>query len=391
MNTLTQTKAAQYFERLKAQTGCHSYLFSPTPCAIDRQLFKRLNETVPELLDIIDTPEYTEYCSKHNEWNLPFYEMKRTDFTGAADFLLTKDGAKLIEININLPGKIGLMQSLGEAGAECLNIPENSSVNLGFFAQFAETICRALPGAKNIGILYSHLDSSKEHIPHYRYFAEELRKQRLSVRLIPANEIRVSVSGCVHKEEEFDAFISLVIPFVWERNPEEFRALTDLLKKHPQAIFPNPSGGMLGTKNLLSYLGQKKNETGGGSWKRFVLDAFPLKMFPDENELLKRFPAEKMVLKPLKDYDAKGVYTQPDMSTIQKIFRKKHAEYMVQEYTDSLQQAMLDENGKEKLTHSIILRMMFREKQCFGWHVYYILNDPQGDYYTAPVHLADER
>lgn len=384
MISLVNTDTGQYFKRLVEDTECHGYLFSPTPLVVDEALLDRLNTAVPALFDLLDTDRYFDHCMQ-NHWRLPVKSMQATDFTGCADFLLTDSGAKLIEMNINLPGKVGLMQTLGETARLYLGRPEAQWANLHANEALVATIRKALPTNQPIAILVSHLPASKKHQPHYRYFSEQLNKYGLRTQVVQANELYNTPEGCRANGQAFGAFINLVIPFVWEDNLQEFEQLTKLWKQHPTVFFPNPTGGMFGTKDLLCYLNAQRNMPGAELWSDYVLPARLLSDFETVNALLAAYKLEEMVLKPLKDYDTKGVCVQPDGATVETIFREKRDHYMVQEFTDSVRMPFELPDGETSETHSVILRMFVAEKQPIGYQAYYIHKAFNAEYYTAPV------
>lgn len=389
MIAAVQAQPEAFIRALTEKTGCIGYFFSPTPYAINQSLFGRLNEAVPVLLDLLDQPGYYNHCIAQRHWNLAVQPMQETDFTGCADFLLTDYGAKLIEMNINLPGKSGLMQTLSAAAVAYLGDPEGEWTNSQYMQQLVQTIRKAIPTNGKIALVVSHLPASKKHQPHYRYFAQQLQQHGLDVTVVQANELIPSSTGCTAYGMQFDRMINLVIPFVWETNPDSFVHWTQVWEQHPERIFPNPTGGMYGTKDLLSYLDSQRHTPDSGKWSDFVLRAYMLRDFSSPEELLTTLSPEQMVLKPLKDYDTKGVYVQPDTATIERIFRENQAGYMAQEFTDSIRVPVQLPNGETAETHSVIYRIYFARKQPIGYQAYYVLNAFNGDYYTAPVLITE--
>jgi hypothetical protein len=389
MISLVKSDTKHYIRRLTEETGCRGYLFSSTPLEIDRTLFDRLNTAVPLLLDLLDTPAYFDHCIRQEHWSLPVSPMQLTDFTGCADFLLTGDGAKLIEMNINLPGKVGLMQTLSETARLYLGEPEAEWTNLGFNQDLIDTIREAIPVDGPIAIVVSHMSASKKHQPHYRWFSEQLNKAGLDTTVVQANELVVNPKGCTANGKEFRAVINLVIPFVWENNPIEFGRLTELWQCHSTPFFPNPTGGMFGTKDLLSYLSSHRGEPNAHLWSDFVLRAQLLTDFNTVEELTAPFPLSGMVLKPLKDYDTKGVYVQPDRATVEQLFLERKNDYMVQEFTSSVEVPFRAPSDETVTSHSVIYRIFFASKRPFGYQGYFIHGKFNGEYYTAPVTVAN--
>lgn len=388
MISMVKTDLQEYDRQLVDATGCSGYLFTPTTLAIDTELFQRLNRAVPALLELLDTPDYFDHCLTRQHWHLPVKPMKPTDFTGCADFLLTDTGAKLIEMNINLPGKVGLMQTLGETARTFLGKPEADWMNLQFNERLFQTIREAIPANVSIALLVSHLPASRKHQPHYRFFSEQLNRAGFDTTVVQANELTVTPTGCTANGKEFAAFISLVIPFVWEGNPDEFEPLTQLWQQHSPVFFPNPTGGMFGTKDLLNYLNNQRSEPNASDWTEFVLGARMLDEFPSPTALLRAYQPAQMVLKPLKDYDTKGVFVQPDRTTVEQVFAEKKDEYMVQEFTSSLEIPFQLPSGETARSHSVIFRIFFAEKQPIGYQGYFIHGAFNGDYYTAPVSVG---
>lgn len=385
MLTSSTNDVQRYLQQLRDDTGCTSYLYSPTPFQMKPELHHQLNQAVHSLIDTIDDAAYVNHCINQKFWNLPVHPMQKTDFSGCADFLLTESGAKLIEINLNLPGKVGLMQLLGEAAVSCLNVSETAATNLHYLEQLVEVIRQAIPTDGKIALVVSHLINSVKHQPHYRFFAQQLQSMGLDAEVVQACEVSLHEEGCMANGIVYTAMINLVIPFVWERNPEDFAHWTKIWQQHPNRIFPNPTGGMLGTKDVLRYLDTQRHRTNAEDWTTFVLKARMLNEFHSLEALYAYLPSDKMVLKPLKDYDTKGVYVQPDKETINRLFFTRSNDYMVQEYTESLQLPFELPEGEKAQTHSVIYRVFFAAKQPIGYQAYYIHGEFNGDYYTAPV------
>lgn len=285
MNRKVIDANSQYFKGLLEDTGCTAYKFSDTPLVVEQEQFNKLNKAVIGMLNDIDTPAYFQHCIDQKQWSLPAVPMLSTDFHGCADFLLTTSGAKLIEMNINIPGKIGLMETLGKMSQKHLELSKGIWTNLNFNEQLKFEIENALPDAKKIAILVSHFESSAEHMPHYQYFSKELNQEGLDTTVIHASEILVEGNGIRWNGELFDGVINLVIPFVWEQNQQEFGELSKLIRQYPDRIFPSPTGGMLGTKDLLSYLSSRREQAGAEIWKDNVLFAKNLSEFESIDDL----------------------------------------------------------------------------------------------------------
>ncbi len=385
MNSKEGNKEATYFETLTKGTGCTTYKFSNTPLEIPQAQFNNLNQAVRSMLDLVDTDAYFEQCKQRDFWSLPTVPMKDTDFHGCADFLLTEDGAKLIEMNINLPGKVGLMETLGKVAQKWIKNPKGMWTNLNFNEQLKLEVEAALPKSQKIAIVVSHLESSQVHGAHYQYFSEQLNQEGLDTTVVYANEIVAHEDGCSWNGTVFDGVINLVIPFVWESNQHEFKELTKLLQLQPDCIFPSPTGGMLGTKDLLNYLSSKRNEKGAEVWREKVLFAKSLNSFKTVAGLLEVLTPEQIVLKPFKDYGAEGVYVQPNQELIEDVFKNKKNEYMVQEYTESVAKKIDTESDEIVECHSIIYRIFFASKKPFGYQAYYLTGDLSGAYHSAPV------
>ncbi len=383
------TRTDSFYDLLVRDSGCGCYLFTTTPLLVPRALFQRLNKAVPAMLDLLDTDNYWNYCLQQEQWSLKPHPMKLSDFTGCADFLVTNSGAKLIEMNINLPGKIGLIQTLGEATQQLFGDEYDGYTNLHALEELLTTIQAALPTEVAIAILVSHLPASEKHQAHYRYFSNELNRLGLNTTVVPAREVVATASGCSWNGQEFGAFINLVIPFVWEGNQNVFQPLNTLWEQHPDLFFPNPTGGMFGTKELLHYLDAQRRQPGSELWSDFVLRANMFSDFETVEALMDAYQPHEMVLKPLKDYDTKGVYVQPDRSLVEKLFTERKADYMVQEFTSSVQLPFENEAGERLLSHSLIYRIFFAAKQPIAYQGYVIHGEFNGTYYSAPVIVVE--
>lgn len=385
MLTTPVDKLHDYIRILRDDTGCTGYLFSPTPLRMERALFDQLNNAVTALMNTIDNEDYFHHCVKEGFWTLPVERLKKTDFTGCADFLLTATGAKLIEINLNLPGKVGLMQLLGETTVAQLDVSASKVTNLDYLGKIVDVIRESLPTEGKIALVVSHLINSSKHQPHYRYFAEQLCASGLEVEVVQACDIEPHEIGCQANGVVYSGMINLVIPFVWERNPENFRNWTKVLAQHPNLVFPHPTGGMLGTKDVLRFLDSQRHREEATNWDAFVLKAKMLSEFASVDALYNYLNPAEMVLKPLKDYDTKGVYVQPDTETIERLYFTRKDDYMVQQFTDSLAPSFQLPSGEVVQSHSVIYRVFFAKKQPIGYQAYFIHGAFNGDYYTAPV------
>ncbi|MES2556563.1 MAG: hypothetical protein V4604_10455 [Bacteroidota bacterium] len=381
----TNLRTDLFYDQLVRESGCSEYLFTTNPLLVPNGLFQRLNKAVPAMLDLLDGDDYWHYCLQQQQWSLKPHPMKTTDFTGCADFLVTSEGAKLIEMNINLPGKIGLIQTLGEATQQLFGDEYKGYTNLNALDLLLETIRTALPTEVPIAILVSHLPASDKHQAHYRYFADELNRLGLNTTVVPAREVTITATGCTWNDREFGAFINLVIPFVWEGNQDVFQPLNALWEQYPDLFFPNPTGGMFGTKELLHYLDAQRHQPNASLWTDFVLRANMFSDFDSVDALLEAYQPHEMVLKPLKDYDTKGVYVQPDRALVEQLFAERKADYMVQEFTSSVQLPFENEAGERLLSHSLIYRIFFASKQPIAYQGYVIHGEFNGTYYSAPV------
>ncbi|MFK7786584.1 MAG: glutathionylspermidine synthase family protein [Crocinitomicaceae bacterium] len=384
----SEVMESTYFRSLMEGTGCTSYKFSDTPVEMSQQKFIALNRTVKAMLDVIDTSEYFDYCKERNYWSLPTVPMKLTDFHGCADFLLTSDEPKLIEMNINIPGRVALMETMGRSAKQYLDASSGIWTNLNFNEQVKLEIQSALAESKKIAIVVSHFEASIEHWPHYQYFSDQLNQEGLDTTVMHANEITADENGCFWNGQFYDGIVNLVIPFVWENNQHEFTELTKLLRDHPERIFPSPTGGMLGTKDLLSYLSSKRDNDKEGVWKNNVLRAKPLSSFESIEELLAYLTPEQMVLKPFKDYGGSGVYVQPELELVEETFSKKRNEYMVQEFTDSLPKQIHTDTDEMVTCHSTICRVFFASKNPFGYKGSYVTGDARCGLHAAPVKIT---
>ena len=111
--------------------------------------------------------------------------------------------------------------------------------------------------------------------------------------------------------------------------------------------------------------------------------------FESVDELLEAYQPDEMVLKPLKDYDTKGVYVQPDIMLVKQLFAERKADYMVQEFTSSVQLPFENEKGERLLSHSLIYRIFFASKQPIAYQGYVVHGEFNGTYYSAPVIVVD--
>ena len=223
---------------------------------------------------------------------------------------------------------------------------------------------------------------------HYHYFSQRLNRLGLSTEVVLASDLRSDAHGFYSSisKKAYQGLINLVIPFVWESNLNEFKELTKIWNSFSRSFYPNPTGGMLGTKELLCYLSTQADAGLAGRLAPFLLNAKMLHTFADVETLVETFHGvENIVLKPMKDYDTKGVYVQPDTGIVREVFENNRDQYMAQEFTSSVGISFLAPGLKETTTHSAIFRMYFIDKQKAGCQAYFIQDRFNGEYFTAPV------
>ncbi|MBL8149613.1 MAG: hypothetical protein JNN15_06765 [Blastocatellia bacterium] len=326
-----------FIEKMRQAIG-HDYKLSNTPLFLSQNRFNRLTSIANSVVKLLQSPIYQKQVTATG-WFLPQNQMQTTDYFGDIEFHLSPSEEKIMEINFNPPGLVGLLEVLESSFLEAFEILPTLRVNQGFEKLFAETISENFKH-KKIAIGVSHLSSSRPYYPHYKYFEKILGKYGIDGRVFYARDVELGKENLpVWNGDYFEKIFNLLIVKVWQDRPKAFFNYTKVYQHHPELFFLNPLGWKLGNKSILSVFHNIEHDPLGLSAedveniKKASLKSYLLSSFTSAEDVVEEFGCqERIVLKPLNNYQAKGVEIKPSFETIKNVFAKQRDNYIVQEY-----------------------------------------------------------
>ncbi|MCG8489916.1 MAG: hypothetical protein MI756_20765 [Chromatiales bacterium] len=385
-------KYHRYLEQLEQKSGT-GYTISRVPLFLEPRLIQRLSAATDSLLRLLASPAYQQE-TEAIPWSLPQHPMTTRDYFGCADYYLTDEGPKLLEVNMGPAGRIALVELMEHLFCHHFSYPRASSTSRSFNERMVRAISENFTH-KRIAIAVSHLPSSRQHLTCYRYLEEILESFGVHGKVVYANEMDHRDGAFVHQGEKFDRIYNLVIPFVWDNHSEAFTRFQRLFQSHPDSFFPNPTGARLATKALLPACMEADNPRYGLALEdieqieNIRLPAVRLSDYVSTKELLDAFGGEgQLVLKPIKDYGANGVLIKPDRETVKRIMNSQAEHYIAQAYCPAQKRPFLSATG-ERTTRMALVRLFFTDGRYSGMRGY--LQEAHCDcnqFYIAPVLTA---
>lgn len=382
----------KFVERVSKTIG-HDYKLNNVPLFLSKDRFDRLTATANSVVKFLQSPLYHKKVTS-TDWFLPQNPMQLTDYFGDIELHISDCEEKIMEINFNPPGLVGLLELLESSFLEAFGLTPVLRVNQGFEKLFAETISENYK-YKKIAIGISHLTSSSPYYPHYKYFEQILDKYGIEGKVFYARDVALGKENLfIWNKEQFERIFNLLIVKVWQDRPKAFSNYTKAYKSHPEKFFLNPLGWKLGNKSVLPILYNLRNESFGlpvediENIKRCSLKTHLLSDFKTPEDLLQEFGSqEQIVLKPLNNYQAKGVEIKPNFETIKTIFEKQKDNYIAQQYfapgrlptlpsTLSSKSAFSESTNNLNLERHFSLRIGFFNGKSFGARAYTFTSPP---------------
>ena len=377
----------RYLHELEQKVGV-GYTISRVPLFLEPQLIQRLSAATGSLLRLLASTAYQQEAEAI-PWSLSHPPMTTRDYFGCADYYLTDDGPKLLEINMGPAGRIALVELMEERFCHHFGYRRACSTS----QTFNERMVRAISNDftfKRIAITISHLSSSRQHLTCYGYLEEILDSFGIYGKVVYANEVEYRHGAFFYNGEAFDRIYNLLIPFVWDNNSEAFTGFHELFLAHPQGFFPNPSGARLATKALLPacmaahdpryQLAQEDIK----NIESIRLPAARLSDYASAEDLLHAFGGEEqLVLKPIKDYGANGVLIKPVRETVVRIMENQAEHYIAQLYCRPQKRPFLTATG-ERTSRMALVRLFFTDGEYSGMRGY-LQETHCDDFYVAPV------
>ena len=388
-NNFTPDRHKGYQDDFQKEVG-KLYAISTAPYFLKIGNAKKIRESIlPALLKFLSSQEYQERVYNRG-WFLPTFPIEKRDFFGSADFHINGDEIRLIELNFFLPGHFGLVELFPKLFSKNFDL-ELEVFAEGFEVRLAKFLKERFGGDK-IALCVNHMGLSIHYFDHYKYIERFLNKNGVQAKVVYAKDAGYSENNKpMWDNEEFDGVFNIVIPRIWEHNPEEFKNYTALFKKSPESFFPNPWCWTIGDKRFLTVLstlekGQynlSDNEV--AALKSITLKSASLKEFSSADELSAFFGGNgNLVLKPIDNYHTQGVYVSPINEQAEEIFDEKRDIYIAQECFNSEQIYYEDENGEEVTPWRSQLRVEFFNGEFSNFRSYGF-SDPFGLSPMMPV------
>jgi hypothetical protein len=338
-----------YADTIGHRTG-NGYAFGRLPFYLPGGMYVEVEASVRAITSLLASALYRDRILTGPTF-LPYPALRSEDLIGSVDFHLGENGLKIIDVNFNVPGLIGFAELLESAYYSMLSVPGRTHLCAGLMLALADIVGGDRGG--RVAIAVSHLPMSQPFLRHYRILAEEMRSLGVDANLVFARDVVIGSAGeLIWDNQGYDAVLSLVIPAIWEQYPSEFSAYSAAYAVSPHRFYPNPVGGQLGSKLLLTMLGDletlvpdllAKERT---YLERATLAAKPLNSFSNPEEAIAAFGGLcRMVLKPTHSYGSQGVIVQPSQTDLNKVFDRLPDGYIVQDYYAPLRYPALQADG----------------------------------------------
>ena len=117
---------------------------------------------------------------------------------------------------------------------------------------------------RKIAIAVNHTALSHFYYAHYKYFEQLFSTHGVESKVLYAAEVEFDDEDYpVWEGVRYDRIFNLVIPRIWEYNPDIFARYTRAFELHPEMFIPNPLGWKLGNKSVLAIACNLRSESFG--------------------------------------------------------------------------------------------------------------------------------
>lgn len=385
----TAEKYERYVESLDTAIG-FQYRFNPSPVLLPQSKFEKLVAITDSVVKLLQNPAYHQ-CVTSTPWFLPQQPMQPHDYMGCVDFHISDETEKIIEVNFCPPGHLGFTELMEEKFLNAFDLPYASRVNKGFERALVESVTGNYRHRK-IAIAVNHTAVSHFHYAHYKYFEQLFSKYDVESRVQYAAEVEFDEEDYpVWEGVRYDRIFNLVIPRIWEYNREIFSQYTRAFELHPEMFMPNPLGWKLGKKSFLATAYNLRSESFGlakddlenivnASLKTHLLSAFQT-----HEQVLEEYGDEKsIVLKPLDNYRANGLFVRPTIEKLKQLFENERGSYVVQQFFEPPVIPCIH-TDRSIYTNAFETRMHFLHGKCFGVRGYFFTDLKSADDNTPVI------
>lgn len=381
----------RYVERVAARTGCR-YPLAPLPMPLSKALQEDLFRAVDLLLTALLSPQLAEARSR-----IPFFltgpEPEVADLIGCADFHVQGDQARVIEVNVGPPGRLGLTEAIEEAYWATTGLDEALRINRGHEARLATAVTGGA-AHQRVAVVVNPLSSSDALRPHYAYVARMLEAQGARAVVVTPDALGADGERPTAYGEPVDRIFNLVIVSIWRAHPRVFAPLTRIWERHPERFFPNPRVFPLGNKSLLAAVARSVqnpidglDEVQRSLLQRFLLPSAMLDEVSDVDALYHRVGSTELVVKPLDRYGSDGVCIRPGRAQLAALISAPACRMVAQPWFPSGAFPFVTPSGEPTRT-AFSLRIGFCGGRAHTARAY-AFNDPLEAGSLAPVLVID--
>lgn len=388
----TAASYRRYVSGIEQTLGPHIYRFSTTPLFLSEERYARLVEITNAVVRLLAAPRYQELITS-TPWFAAQYPLQPADYFGCVDYHLGDDTEKLIEVNFCPPGHVGLTEMFERRFYETFDLGPSRPMNEGFEKALVRLVTENGRYAK-VAIALNHTARSENYVPHYKHVARIFAAHGVDARLLLAKDVELDAeSRPMWDGERFDRIFNLVIPRIMQYEPEPFERYLEAFRVHPAIFFPNPLGWKLATKAFLPVCSNLSSESFGiakEDQERIegaTLETHHLSRFGSAGEAADHFGgASNVVLKPLDNYHAWGVFIRPSTEQLERVFADDRDRYVVQRYFPAGRNPRLTPEGEIAMVHHSV-RVGFVDGKAFSVRSY-SYTDPLGWDEITPVVIA---
>jgi hypothetical protein len=385
----TAERYRRYLLGLEEAIGPNIYRFATTPLFLPEERFARLVDITNSVVRLLGAPRYQEMVTS-TPWFMAQVPLQPSDYFGCVDFHVSGDEEKIIEVNFCPPGHVGLTEMFERRFFEAFDLGSARPMNTGFDEALVRLVTED-GRHKRVAIAVNHTARSKSYVPHYRYVEKIFAAHGVDAKLLYAKDVELDAgSRPAWNGERFDRIFNLVIPRNMQYEPEPFERYREAFRAHPALFFPNPLGWKLATKAFLTVCSNLSRESFGIAdedrqrIESATLETYHLSRFASSGEVADHFGgAANVVLKPLDDYHARGVFIAPSAEQLERVFADERERYVVQRLFPSGSMPHISSAGEIGTVHYSV-RVGFVDGEAFSVRSY-SYTDPLGWDEITPV------
>ena len=385
----TAERYQRYVAGIDEALGPHIFRFATTPLFLPEERFARLVDITNSVVRLLAAPRY-QLMVTSTPWFMAQYPMQPSDYFGCVDYHVAGDTEKLIEVNFGPPGHVGLTEMFEQRFFEAFDLGPARPMNTGFDDALVRLVTENGRHRK-VAIAVNHTVRSRNYFPHYRYVERIFADHDVDGRLVYAKDVEPGAGGWPTWDgERFDRIFNLVIPRNMQYEPEPFERYIEVFRLHPTIFFPNPLCWKLATKAFLtacSNLGSENFGIAKDDQERIesaTLETHHMSRFRSPGEVVDHFGgASNLVLKPVDDYHARGVFIRPSTEELERVFADERHRYVVQRYFSSDDMPRISPEGEIGTYHGSV-RVGFVDGKAFSIRSY-SYTDPLGWDEITPV------